>query len=201
LTVIALRGIAESDSEDSLGGKAGKAIKLNKLAAITAIALAAGLGLAACGSSSAPTSAPAGHAAAQATGLPAGAWYPGSKWPNVACGSPTSGTNGLNTTYVDQSNNGVFTIDMDDPQESPCNGSDPNSDVTAPAPAPAKHLTHITQDGAGNTTWYHNYWSNGSVTICTVTSGVFSDGAQDATGDCAPDGVPSGISGGSAQPN
>ena len=57
------------------------------------------------------------------------------------------------------------------------------------------------QSEAGNTIWYRNYWSNGSVTTCTVTSGVFADGAQDATGDCAPDGVPSGISGGNAQPN
>jgi hypothetical protein len=183
-------------------------MKLNKLAAIPAIALAAGISLAACGSSGTPaaaptvtvppttsSSAPSGQAAAcadwqqtkaaattadgnadiqaamnaaganstlyhdlemvylsvneagnthspggiqvygaavnkicgtsaatQSNGLPSsGVWYPGSKWPNVACGPPTSQTAGLNTSYVDQNNNGVFTIDMDDPQYSPCN--------------------------------------------------------------------------------
>jgi hypothetical protein len=66
--------------------------------------------------------APAAPAApaptAQSNGLPAGAWFPAG-YPNVACGPPTPGTNGLNTRYL-QSGSG-YTIDGDDPTLSPCN--------------------------------------------------------------------------------
>ena len=164
-----------------------------KFIAIPAIALAAGISLAACSSSSPPAAAPASHAAVQSNGLPAGAWSAGWNYAGVMCGPPTSQTNGRNTSY--RESNGVYTV-LSDPAPAVCNSATPPAPTTAP-----KHLTHIMQSEAGNTIWYRNYWSNGSVTTCTVTSGVFADGAQDATGDCAPDGVPSGISGGNAQPN
>jgi hypothetical protein len=80
-------------------------------------------------------------------------------------------------------------------------GGAPASGSNTSAPAAQKTLTRIQKSGAGNSTWYHNYWSDGSVTTCTVMSGVFADGAQSATGNCAPDGIANGISGGNAAPN
>ena len=44
---------------------------------------------------------PAAAPAAASNGLPAtGVWYPAG-FPNVACGPPTAGTNGLNTSYLE----------------------------------------------------------------------------------------------------
>ena len=62
---------------------------------------------------------PASAPTAQSDGLPAGAWFPAG-FPDIACGPPTSGTNGLNTSYLQQSAGSGYTIDTDDPAFSPC---------------------------------------------------------------------------------
>jgi hypothetical protein len=69
----------------------------------------------------APAPAPA-PPTTQADGLPAGAWFPAG-YPNVACGPPTAGMNGLNTSYIDDNMPGQigYVIDYDDPTSSPCN--------------------------------------------------------------------------------
>jgi hypothetical protein len=64
---------------------------------------------------------PAAPPATQADGLPStGVWYPAG-YPNVACGPPLAGNGPLNTSYVDESGNGVYSVDGDDPTFSPCN--------------------------------------------------------------------------------
>lgn len=68
----------------------------------------------------APASAPT-----QSSGLPAtGVWYPAG-FPDLACGPPTPGTNGLNTSYIQAAQTGQggtgYVIDTDDPASSPCN--------------------------------------------------------------------------------
>jgi hypothetical protein len=69
-----------------------------------------------------PIQAGAATPAAASNGLPAtGVWYPASA-PNVACGPPTAGTNGLNTSYLEGAGSGPgYIIDGDDPTSSPCN--------------------------------------------------------------------------------
>lgn len=60
--------------------------------------------------------------AIQSNGLPTtGVWYPWANFPNIACGPPTAETSGLNTSYIDETGNGFYTIDTDDPTSSPCN--------------------------------------------------------------------------------
>ena len=63
---------------------------------------------------------PASAPATQSNGLPAGAWFPAG-FPTMACGPPTPGTNGLNTSYLAENGTGSYTIDTDDPTSSPCN--------------------------------------------------------------------------------
>ena len=124
----------------------------------------------------------------RSNGLPVGAWSAGWNYAGVMCGPPTAGSNGRNTPY--RESNGVYTV-LSDPAPAVCNSTTPPSPPAAP-----KTLTRIQKtDGGGadgwDTTWYRNYWSNGSQTVCTVTS--FPDGTVSATGDCAPDGVSNGM--------
>ncbi len=64
---------------------------------------------------------PASAPTAQSNGLPAAsAWFPAG-FPDIACGPPTSGTNGLDTSYRQQSAGSGYTIDTDDPTSAPCN--------------------------------------------------------------------------------
>ncbi len=64
--------------------------------------------------------APAAAPTTQANGLPADAWFPAG-FPNVACGPPTAGTNGLNTSYLQEQQGSGYIVDHDDPTSSPCN--------------------------------------------------------------------------------
>ena len=137
-------------------------MKVNKVIAIPALALAAGLSLTACGGGT--TSVP-GTSTTQAPSAPA----PSDT--GMAGGSESE--------------------------------SQQNSDQT-PAPAAQKTLTRIQKTGGGgaagwSTTDYNNYWSDGSVTSCTVTT--FPNGTVSGTGNCAPDGVANGMTGGNAPGN
>ncbi len=68
-------------------------------------------------------SAPAAPVNAPSSELPAtGVWYPAG-FPDVACGPPTAGTDGLNTSYLLDTNGAQpqYAADADDPASSPCN--------------------------------------------------------------------------------
>lgn len=80
----------------------------------------------------------------------------------------------------------------------------PTGPVTTVQPAAQKTLTRIQKTGGGgaagwSTTHYNNYWSDGSVTSCTVTD--FPDGAVSANGNCAPDGIANGMTPGNVPAN
>jgi hypothetical protein len=67
----------------------------------------------------------------------------------------------------------------------------PGSGGTSQVQQAPPTLSSIQQSDMGNYTIYHNVWSDGSTTICTVY--MFPDGTQSATGNCAPDGVANGM--------
>jgi hypothetical protein len=69
------------------------------------------LGTQVCAPLTTPTTTPAAPAPPP-QGPPAGATFPAG-YPNVAC------ANGQ--TYIDANGNGIWTVDGDDPQNSPCN--------------------------------------------------------------------------------
>lgn len=161
--------LTEREISFSLHLAEGKEMKLNKkLIAIPAIALAAGISLAACGS--------------------------GTPNPHDTPVSSTNSYDGMQGVSAPDPEGGVPVATSMPVSVLPASSSPSPASPTAVASAPAaqKTLIRIHQSNlGGDETIYNNYWSDGTSTTCMVH--VFADGTQSASGNCAPDGVASGM--------